>query len=273
MIIPYHVDVAMDRVPFTNWILIVFTCVLTFVMWGVESKRTEIVIDPSIFKDFDPENPRSVEEFQRKLREPPPPMLSLQRKHFAFYQLVSHIFVHGDLWHLGGNMLALFLFGNAINGKLGHWNFLGLYLIFGIWAGLCWLILGRGQAALGASGAIMGLCGIFLVLYPKNEVRILWTFFVRGGTFEIASYWLLLFWFAGDLWGCIGGGDGVAYVAHLGGAVAGFAVGIFLVVNDWVESPAGEENLLQAWGLRESSERWDWKGERRVRKKRNRRTG
>jgi len=61
--------------------------------------------------------------------------------------------------------------------------------------------------------------------------------------------------------------NGIAYIAHLGGAAAGFAVGIFLVVNEWVESPAGEENLLQAWGLRESSERWDWRGDPIVKKK------
>ena len=274
MIIPYHVDVAMDRVPFTNWILITFTCVYTIVMWGVESKRTDIEIDPIIFQTTDPrKRDQALDELERKLVEPPPPLSSLQRKHFALYQLVTHIFVHNDIWHLGGNMLALFIFGNAINGKLGHLSFVGLYLVFGISAGLCWLVLGQGEAALGASGAIMGICGMFLVLYPKNDVSVFWTFFVRGGTFEIASYWLLLFWFAGDLWGCFGTGGGIAYVAHLGGALAGFAVGIFLVVNDWVESPAGEENLLQALGLRESSERWDWKGQRRVRKKGHRKPG
>jgi len=268
MLLPYHVDVAMDRVPITNWILIAFTCIVTIGSWAVESKRTEVEIDPKIFRDFDPQNPPSVRELERKLSEPPPPLLSLQRKHFAIYQIVTHIFIHSDIWHLGGNMLALFLFGNPINGKLGHLIFVGLYLVFGIIAGLAWLVLGQGEYGLGASGAIMGLCGIFLVLYPKNEVSVLWTFFIRGGTFEIASYWLLLFWFVGDLWGCFSNDQGVAYVAHLAGALAGFGVGLFLVVNDWVESPAGEENLLQVWGLRESSERWDWRGERRVRKKR-----
>ncbi|HEV2947262.1 MAG TPA: rhomboid family intramembrane serine protease [Gemmataceae bacterium] len=273
MIIPYHVDVAMDRVPFMNWILITLTCIVTFVAWGIDSKQTEIEIDPSIFQSTDWENPQSVKEFQKKLLESQPRFLSLQRNHFALYQLISHLFVHNDIWHLAGNMLILFIFGNAINGKLGHWSFLGLYLMFGILAGLCWLLLDRGFAALGASGAIMGICGIYLVLYPKNEVSILWWFFIRGGIIEIASYWLLLFWFVGDLIGCFMSGGGIAYVAHLGGAIAGFAVGLFLVVNDWVESPAGEENLLQVWGFRESSERWDWKGERRVTKKKPRSLG
>jgi membrane associated rhomboid family serine protease len=266
MIIPYHIDVAMDRVPFMNWILITFTCVVTFVAWGIDKKRTEIDIAPIISQSTDWKNPGSMEEFDSSWLDSQAPFLSLQREHFAFYQLITHILVHNDMWHLAGNMLILFIFGNAINGKLGHLSFLGLYLIFGILAGLCWLLLDRGFAALGASGAIMGICGVYLVLYPKNEVSILWWFFIRGGTIEIASYWLLLLWFVGDLIGCFAGGDGIAYVAHLGGAIAGFAVGLFLVVNDWVESPAGEENLLQAWGLRESNERWDCKGERRATK-------
>ncbi len=272
--LPYLVDVAMDRVPFTNWVVIGFTCILSMVMWGVENKRTtDVDIDPLILKTSDPRRlDEALEKLERMSREPQAPLLSLQRKHFAFYQLVSHIFIHGDIWHLGGNMLVLFLFGNAINAKLGHWPFLGLYVVFGILAGLCWLALGKGEALLGASGAIMGICGVFLVLYPKNEVSIFWVFFFfifRSGTFEMASYWLMLFWFAGDLWGCFSGSQGeIAYVAHLAGAIAGVAVGIFLVVNDLVDSPAGEENLLQAWGLRESSDRWDYKGHRRLPKKR-----
>ena len=117
MILPYHVDVAMDRVPFANWILITFTCVVTFLAWGIDSKRTEIEIDPKVFEDFNPQNQKSIERLEQKILESQAPLFSLQREHFAFYQLVTHMFVHGGIWHLGGNMLVLFIFGNAINGK------------------------------------------------------------------------------------------------------------------------------------------------------------
>jgi membrane associated rhomboid family serine protease len=277
MLLPYSIDVGMERVPITNWVLMGFTCIFTIVMWVFEAKRTatdiDIEIDPSVI-NVDPSvlsDPRKrdklLEEIERSL-EPPAPLLSLQRKHFRIYQLVSHIFVHADLWHLGGNMLALFLFGNAINAKLGHFRFLWMYFAFGILAGLCWLALGQGESALGASGAIMGICGLFFVFYPTNEVSVLWFFLYRGGTFDIESYWLILLWFAGDLWGCFfSSAGGIAYVAHLAGALAGVAVGIFLVVNDFVEAPTGEENLLQSLGLRESSDRWDSKGLHRVPRK------
>ena len=84
--------------------------------------------------------------------------------------------------HLLGNLLFLFTFGNAVNAKLGHLPFLALYFGSGAFAGLAWLLLGSRVPVLGASGAIMGITGAFLVLYPLNEISYYdeWSLRLRG---------------------------------------------------------------------------------------------
>src|SRR5262249_12379825 len=119
----------------------------------------------------------SEERFALFTTEQSRPILSplvLQRDGFAAYQLVTSVFQHAGLLHLFGNMLFLFVFGNAINAKLGHPGFLISYLGIGVLANLLWLAVGRGDACLGASAAIMGMCGMFMVLYPLNAVHVYW---------------------------------------------------------------------------------------------------
>src|SRR5947209_19825054 len=152
--IPLTVDVPMKRLPWANWGLILTTVVISL---AVPSATAEVTI-------------RSREVLTHYHYSP----LVLQREGFAAYQFVTALFQHADLIHLFGNMLFLFVFGNAINAKLGHGGFLASYLGIGVLVHLVWLAVGGGEAYLGASGAIMGVCGMFLVLYPRNDVRVFW---------------------------------------------------------------------------------------------------
>jgi len=151
----------------------------------------------------------------------------------AAVTLISSTFLHGGLIHLGGNLLFLWIFGDNIEQKFGKVKFLGIYLIWGIVAGLVH-ILGDPQSsipAVGASGAISGVLGAYLVIFPRAKIM---TFMMLGffwRMMHIQAKWFLPFWliFQNLLPFFIGGfgiaGGGVAYLAHIGGFVIGLATG------------------------------------------------
>jgi len=147
--------------------------------------------------------------------------------------LVSSIFLHGGLMHLGGNMWFLWLFGDNIEQKFGRAKYLGIYLIWGILAGLVHVMGDPASStpAVGASGAISGILGAYLVIFPRAKIM---TFMMLGffwRMMHIQAKWFLPFWlvFQNLLPFFIGGfgiaGGGVAYLAHIGGFVIGLATG------------------------------------------------
>lgn len=152
---------------------------------------------------------------------------------FSQFSLLSSMFMHGGLMHLGGNMLFLWIFGDNIELKYGKAKFLLIYLGWGAVAGLAHIAIDPASAipAVGASGAISGVLGAYLAIFPR--VRI--TTFLMLGFFwrmlHIEARWFLPFWlvFQNLLPFFIGGfgvaGGGVAYMAHIGGFAIGFATG------------------------------------------------
>ncbi|MCI0380844.1 MAG: rhomboid family intramembrane serine protease, partial [Gemmataceae bacterium] len=230
MIVPYTVDVPMERIPFTNWILIG----LTIFASGL------ILIDRAIDDDavFDVANVR-------------PYVGALQPNDFNPLQLITHLFVHGDVFHLVGNMIFLFVFGNAVNAKLGHGLFLLCYFSIGALAGVGWLFVGKGVPAVGASGAIMGLMGMFFVFFPRNEVYVwYWVGWSLMGTLEVASYWIVIFYLSCDLVGTLVElGTPIAYIVHLIGAFVGFTLACTFLVTRAVRPNDDEENLLQVMDI------------------------
>lgn len=150
-----------------------------------------------------------------------------------YISLLSSIFLHGGAMHLGGNMLFLWIFGDNIEQKFGKIKYLGIYLLWGILAGLIH-IMGDATStipAVGASGAISGILGAYLVIFPKARIQ---TFLMLGffwRMMHIQARWFLPFWlvFQNLLPFFIGGfgvaGGGVAYLAHIGGFAVGLATG------------------------------------------------
>jgi membrane associated rhomboid family serine protease len=136
--------------------------------------------------------------------------------------------------HLIFNMVFLFVFGNAVCGVMNQWLYVGLYLALGL-AGAALHNLFDGGPAIGASGAISGIIGMYIAIYPTNTIRCLWIFFIRAGATELSGWILVIGWFLLDLWGALRGGDHVAYFAHLGGTVAGFALGFSLLRKGWID--------------------------------------
>ncbi len=152
-------------------------------------------------------------------------------------QLITHQFMHGSWLHLLGNMYFLWLVGDNIEDTLGHWRFLGLYLIAGVVAALTeWAFFDGSQGPLllvGASGAIAALFGLYLMWFRHASLTML--FFVIQ--VKLAPHWYFLIWSLTNIFGMIIGESNVAYLAHLGGLVFGVLVGWLLYPRVLANNP------------------------------------
>lgn len=231
--VPLTLDVPMKRLPWANWGLILATVAISIAVPYAPDEQL------AFFPSTEPLHSYS--------------LLVLQRRDFAPHQLVTSLFQHAGLLHLLGNMIFLFVFGNAINAKLGHAAFLASYFGIGVLEGLVWLAFGGGDACLGASAAIMSLCGMFLVLYPFNNVQVLWdeweiAFILRSWTSEIPGWAAVLLYLAFDIWGAIFyRGASIGYVSHIVGLLLGLALAIVLLRSGWLKPDRGEQTLLMCF--------------------------
>lgn len=157
--------------------------------------------------------------------------------HPQWITIFSSMFMHSGLVHIGGNMLFLWIFGNNIEDALGHAKFIIFYLVCGVLAAATHIavsMVGRGKyiPTVGASGAIAGVLGAYLILYPQARVRTLVLFWFVWSSVEIPALLVLGVWFVTQLTGILGTGGqvggGVAYGAHVGGFIAGVIIILML---------------------------------------------
>jgi len=142
--------------------------------------------------------------------------------------LLTSMFLHGGWMHLGGNMLYLWIFGDNLEKVMGAARFALFYLVCGLAASFAHIAFGPGSSvpAVGASGAISGVLGGYLLLFPHNRVRVL----TRGGIAQVPALVVLGFWIVIQLINGVGSVTataetaGVAYMAHIGGFVAGLVL-------------------------------------------------
>ena len=142
--------------------------------------------------------------------------------------LLTSMFLHGGWMHLAGNMLYLWIFGDNLEKVMGAARFGIFYLACGLAASLAHIAFGAGSnvPAVGASGAISGVLGGYLILFPRNRVRVL----TRGGVMSVPAIVVLGFWIFIQMINGIGSlattseTGGVAYMAHIGGFVAGMVL-------------------------------------------------
>jgi membrane associated rhomboid family serine protease len=154
---------------------------------------------------------------------------------YDLHTLLTSGFIHADFFHLAGNMLFLWVFGRSLEGKLGPLKFLGLYAALEITSNLLYGLAHHGShlPAVGASGAVSGLMGAFLVLFPRDRIK---TFFVFR-VIHVPAWIYLGFWIGYQLLSAllyssaeISGG--VAWFAHIGGFAAGAAAMIPLRLKE-----------------------------------------
>lgn len=151
--------------------------------------------------------------------------------------LVTSQFLHGGLLHVGGNMLYLWIFGNNVEDQMGHVRFLIFYLLCGIFAGLAQYFFSMGSEipSLGASGAIAGVMGAYILRFPQAKILALIPIFIIFFTVRIPAILFLGIWFIQQAFYGVASLDaptnigmengGVAYWAHAGGFVIGAVLG------------------------------------------------
>jgi len=234
-VIPWEVDVPQERVPFANYVLIgsiivvsVFYLILVFMLTS-----GRYVHNPSKINNLE-----STLEF----------LNTLVLDGYSLPGLIGHIWLHGGLVHLLGNMLFLWIFGNAVCAKVGNGFYVLIFLLVGIFSAMTHHVF-QGGWAIGASGAVNGIVGLYLVLFPQNDITcyfFMW-FFLRPywKEFTLSSFWMILFWLMFDIFGIVQGAGNVAYFAHIGGFAAGFGLGMVMLMVKAITMDRYERSLLE----------------------------
>ena len=250
--IPYKADVMMRRLPWANWSIMAVTVLVSLVVqFGLDSDTANNLALWA--HNTDKQVTRIMGDVPEEFSEGALAALTraTANEGFSPFQLLSHAFVHDGVWHLFGNMLFLFVFGNAVNAKIGHLPYVILYVGVAILAGVAWLVFpGDALCAVGASGAVMGVAGAFAVIYPLNEISFFAMIWLTPTTFEVRSVWVLLLYFILDTLGFLGGGDGVSHISHMAGVVTGAAATVGLVLAGIAMPSAGEKTLPEILGVR-----------------------
>ncbi len=210
MLFPIAVDVPMERRPWMNWILLAMM-LAGFVYSSVHPDETA----PFIL---------GIENWEPRFQQ-------------HSLAIIGHLFLHADLGHLVGNMIFMWVFGNAVCAKLTQFGYLALWLGVGMLTGVIQ------PYGLGASGAICGVVGAYVVLYPLNDVSVFYWFFRFFDTFSLSGYWVVLAYFGFDVWGMVSGDGPVAYLSHVSGYLIGGAVAVGLLLTRLV-SPSDQERTL-----------------------------
>lgn len=166
----------------------------------------------------------------------------------ALVEYLTYQFRHGDLWHLAGNMLFLWIFGNAVCDRMGSLSYVLFYLAGGVFAGVAYAQLNQ-NPMVGASGSIAAVTTAFLVLYPRVHITILIWFFIIT-TVQLPAMILIVFKII--LWDNIiapgldqGAVSNVAYSAHLGGYAFGFSIAMLMLGVRAM--PRNQFDLLALW--------------------------
>jgi membrane associated rhomboid family serine protease len=223
---PYKDDNPTILTPYVTVAIIVLTGLvwLLFQSAGVEPRLTESVCDLGLIP-----NRLFGGGIRPVLTQRGPVVLCPNAPAFAWYTVVTSVFLHGGWFHLIGNMWFLWVFGNNIEDSMGHGRFVAFYLFCGVIAAAAQIFVHPGSPLpmVGASGAISGIMGAYLVLYPTARIHVLVVLVVFVTRVTVPAYLMLLYWVflqaLGGLPSLAGatGDGGVAFMAHLGGFVAG----------------------------------------------------
>jgi membrane associated rhomboid family serine protease len=207
---PLYDTVRSRRFPLINLMLILLN-VLAFLY--------EMQMDPSVLKEF---------IFEWGLI----PVRLLNDPSVSWGTIFTSMFLHGGWFHIINNMWVLFIFGDNVEARMGGIRYLVFYLLCGVAAGLLqtYVLSSSQQPMIGASGAVAGVLGAYLILFPHSRIASLVPILFIFTIIEIPAVIFLLFWFVSQLYSGLfairgGGGSGIAWWAHIGG----FLFGILMV--------------------------------------------
>lgn len=201
LLLPYEIETLQQERPWANWAIIATSSIVSIL--ALFGGLPFDVVDAFVLDGFAPSG------------------------------LLGHVLLHADLLHLIGNMVFLWVFGNAVCSNVGNLVYLALFAAGTLVSASIHLLI-DGSPAIGASGAINAIVGVVLAMYPLNRIHLFWVFLIRGGTFSCTAWMVILAWLAFDLWGVVTGGAFVAYWAHIGGLVGGTAFGLLALQLGWI---------------------------------------
>jgi membrane associated rhomboid family serine protease len=222
-------------VPWVNYVLIAANVLVFVLLQGggtnVDFTLAYATVPAEIVTGKDVVTPDRVEmqpEFDPRAPRQPVKVPGLKPTPISVYlTLLTAVFMHGGIAHLAGNIWFLWIFGDNIEDDLGHGRYIGFYLLCGLLASLAHVVVSAAGPnatvpSLGASGAISGVLGAYLLLHPHRQVTVLMFRFVT----VVPGYVAVGLWFVFQLisgLGMLGGTEtgGVAYGAHIGGFIAG----------------------------------------------------
>ncbi|MEX2213883.1 MAG: rhomboid family intramembrane serine protease [Phycisphaeraceae bacterium] len=232
MLLPLRTDRPLRSTPVVNYALIAANVIIFLLTAGQIAQATALLNDVPNWNVVEHTFP--VTSFYLHPESP------------HLYQFITSAFLHADTWHLLGNMLFLYVFGNSLEDRLGKVGFLGFYLGGAILSGLGHVMM-ETSPVLGASGAVTSVTGAYLALFPLSKVTVLFFMFIIG-FIEIPSMWLIIFFFIQDGIQYSARAGGVAYLAHMTGTVYGFLLGMSLL---WLRLlPREPYDMLSLWAHR-----------------------
>jgi len=157
-------------------------------------------------------------------------LYSLRPAYFHWQNVFTSMFLHAGWIHVLGNMLFLWVFGDNVEDVLGHGKFLLFYLLCGTVAAITQVMIDPSSTVpiVGASGAIAGVMGAYLVKFPRSDVKLV-AWFILIFTFDLPAWLMLVYWFGVQLLGGLGSASeastgGTAFFAHVGGFLAGIVL-------------------------------------------------
>lgn len=211
MLIPYKVDVQSSRKPFANYLVMIGLVVAFALQMTCPHEQLErFVLDG-----------------------------------WSVAGLLGHMWLHIGYFHIIGNLIFLWLFGNAVCAKVGNILYLPVYIGTGLIAAIVHLIFDD-RMAVGASGAIFGIIGMYFLLYPFNSIKCLFWFVVYVRRIRIAGLWIILWWVALNVLGAISGFTAAAYFGHIGGFVGGVILAIILLKTKLVDRDSMDDAIVRS---------------------------
>lgn len=228
MLLPIRTSIRPRQTPYANYALIALNIMVYLVQFTVDPYSGRPAYRPWVHH------------------------LVLVPAHWRVWQFLTYAFLHAHVLHILGNMFFLYMFGNAVNDKLGHTKYLCFYLAGAMFSGAGHALLNLNSMAmtLGASGAVAAVTGAYLVLFPHTLITVLY-WFIFIGTLDIPAIWFigLKLILIDNL--LAASADGVAYDAHIAGYLYGIGIMVLCVAMGWIQKSQFDLwALIQQWNRR-----------------------
>jgi len=211
LFLPYKVDVHSSRKPFANY-LVMIAMVAVFVL---QKSYPEEQTEPFVLTDW------------------------------SVRGLFGYMWLHNGYLHIIGNLIFVWVFGNAVCSKVGNILYLPVYIASGLVAAVVHLVF-DGREVAGASGAIFGMVGAYFVLYPFNSIKCFVWYIAYVRRFSIAGIWIILLWVVLNVLAAVTKYTAAAYFAHIGGFVSGVIIAMVLLMTKLVVRDSMDDAIVRS---------------------------